>query len=479
MLKEKIKSVNFWLYFGLSILLFWTLIFTKSRSGFLGFGVACIIFWGAVAWQNVKNLKPFIAPLFIAGFTFISICLISGTQFTPSIYSLIHHSTIQPINQSTTDTALESGGTESGTIREIVWTGAVKLWENYPIFGTGVETFGYSYYLYRPAAHNMTSEWNFIYNKAHNEFLNFAANSGSVGLLTYLIVIGFSIYIFIKTKNYDLLAGYISLSVSNFFGFSVVPTQLQFFLFPAIGIVLSTQELVLSQNKNKINNYQKSGIIFLLLITSYLLLITYNYWYADTQYAKGQAFNNLPRPDLAIPVLANAIKLEPGQAIYYGELANSYTTIADAYSQNKDATTAAEFTTLAANTIQKSVDMAPANTNLRRSMFSVYVRLSTVDGSYLTMARDSLRETVKLAPTDAKLYYNLGIADANLNDFQDAENDFQTAIKLKPDYTDARIEYAALLHELGKNEEARTQLEYALKIDPGNATVKADLANIK
>lgn len=45
-LKSKVKSLNFWLYFGLSVLFFWTLIFTKSRSGFLGFGVACIIFWG-------------------------------------------------------------------------------------------------------------------------------------------------------------------------------------------------------------------------------------------------------------------------------------------------------------------------------------------------------------------------------------------------------------------------------------------------
>jgi len=487
MLKSKIKSFGFWIYFGLSVLFFWTLIFTKSRSGFLGFGTACIIFWALVALKNIKNIKVFIFPFLLVGFSFIVICLISGTQWTPSINSIINKSTNKQITEASTgDTALETGGTESGIIREIVWQGALQVWFHYPVFGTGTETFAYSYYLYRPAAHNLTSEWDFIYNKAHNEFLNFAANTGSFGLLSYLTVIGFSVYLMLKNKgddknlNFGLLAGFVSLSVSNFFGFSVVPTQLEFFLFPAIAIAIVVPSTKYEVQSKKLGNLQKILMLFVLCTMFYVLFAVGKYWYADVLYARGKSLNSASRPDLAIPALSQAIKFEPAQAIYYGEIANSYATIAMAYDQSKDATSASEFTNFAVDSVQGAVNMAPANINLRRTMFGVYVRLSTIDEEYLINARDTVTATIKMAPTDAKLYYNLGIIDANQGQFQAADTDFQKAITLKANYGDARIEYAALLVHLKRNEEAKAQLNYVLtNIDPNNATAKQALANIK
>ena len=488
-LKSKIKSLNFWMYFALSILLFWVLIYTKSRSGLLGFGVACIIFWGYEFFKNIKKISNIISPLFIIGFAFAAVCLISGTELTPSISQLISHKKIVQV-VDTSNTALETGGTDSGIIRKIVWTGAIQVWLHYPIFGTGTETFAYSYYLYRPIAHNLTSEWNFIYNKAHNEFLNIAANNGTLGLISYLVLIGFSIYLIIKNGKiqdpncnlrFGILAGFISLSVSNFFGFSVVPTQLEFFLFPAIAITLAkSEEGKAKSEKVSISNSQKAFIVLILLALSYSLLVICRYWYADTLYSRGYNYDQASRPDLAIPPLNQAIKLEPYQSIYYGEAANSYTEIALAYSQEKESTVAGEFSNLAVNNIEQAVSIAPSNINLRRTLFGVYIMLSTIDSKYLESARDSLVETIKMAPTDPKLEYNLGIADANLGNIDGAVTDFQKAIELKSNYTDARIEYAAILVHLKKSDEAKSQLNYILKnIDPGNSTAKTALANIK
>jgi len=142
--------------------------------------------------------------------------------------------------------ALETGGTESGAIRKIVWKGAIEIWKHYPVFGTGVETFAYSYYKFRPVEHNLVSEWDFIYNKAHNEYLNLAANTGTVGLLSYLFLTGTAVYLFAKKSRFELLAGYAGLLVSNLFGFSVVPTQLLLLLFPAIAL---TQKVSLDINE--------------------------------------------------------------------------------------------------------------------------------------------------------------------------------------------------------------------------------------
>ncbi|MBF8303332.1 MAG: efflux transporter, family, subunit [Candidatus Dadabacteria bacterium] len=66
---------------------------------------------------------------------------------------------------------------------------ALEIAKANPIFGTGVETFAYSYYQYRPVEHNNTSEWDFLYNKAHNEYLNYLATTGIVGFVSYISII--------------------------------------------------------------------------------------------------------------------------------------------------------------------------------------------------------------------------------------------------------------------------------------------------
>jgi len=211
----------------LSALFFITLLFTKSRSGLLGFIAADIIFWGFAFWQDKKEvLKPFLIHNLLFVFLFLAI----GNPFQSSSFQAPEVSTAP---------ALETGGTESGEIRKIVWKGAIEIWKHYPLLGTGPETFAYAYYQFRPVEHNLVSEWDFIYNKAHNEYLNLAANTGSVGLLSYLILIFFSVVQISKSKQPALLSGYASLLVTNFFGFSVVPTQLLLFLFPAIALTLN------------------------------------------------------------------------------------------------------------------------------------------------------------------------------------------------------------------------------------------------
>jgi len=137
----------------------------------------------------------------------------------------------------------EIGGTDSGKIRLLVWRGAIDIWLHNPIFGSGLETYAFAYYQYRPAAHNMTSEAKYLYNKAHNEYLNYLATTGTVGIVTYLSMIGWFLFVSLKTlfkrrKNltgtdflaFSLLAGYGTILVTNFFGFSVVMVNVFFYL---------------------------------------------------------------------------------------------------------------------------------------------------------------------------------------------------------------------------------------------------------
>ncbi len=490
-LELNLKSKKFLTYFSLSVLFFWTLIFTKSRSGLLGFLLAFIIFWGLFLWNKRKEYKKHVSTFAIICFSLLFVGLISGSQFTPSLGQLMQAG--QPRLEAATGPALETGGTESGTIRKIVWRGAFNIWANYPVFGTGVETFAYSYYLYRPKEHNLVSEWDFIYNKAHNEFLNIAANSGTVGLLSYLVLIGFSVYLIVKPKaegseplsnltlvQTSLVAGYVSLLITNFFGFSVVPTQLQLFLFPALAITLFLENETQNSRKQALGGGEKVAIFITACISVYLISRVVSYWRADTLYSLGKNNNSAGNYSLGASYLTKAISLTPNQALFHNDLASSYINLALAEEGKKNADESRRLAGLAVSESDKAIALSPSNLNLKRTRFGIFITLSTIDPNYLAGARDILIAAIKQAPTDAKLYYNLGLTYIRTGEPDLAAPTLAKTIELKENYRDARLAYAYLLTDQGKKDEARLQLEYILKnIDPNDSLTKQALEEIR
>ena len=58
-----------------------------------------------------------------------------------------------------------------------------------------------------------------------------------------------------------------------------------------------------------------------------------------------------------------------------------------------------------------------------------------------------LKRAEKLCKTDAKLYYNLGIAYEALNEASDARDAFRLALKLNPEYKSAQDHLDRLIEE--------------------------------
>ncbi|MBI4991227.1 O-antigen ligase family protein, partial [Candidatus Gottesmanbacteria bacterium] len=291
--REESRSFKNWNLFRASDFVFWilaslfyvTLLFTKSRSGFIAVWISLIIFWAvrllfAVYYQHQSQNRSQMQAtayicdqankligIFIFSFIFITFLFQSPfdqiNRFTlPELTKNLQPRTSnrEPPTKPVGSSIIDVGITESGKIREIVWKGAIEVFRHFPLTGSGVETFAFAYYKYRPAEHNMTSEWDFLYNKAHNEYLNYAATTGIFGLGSYLLIIivfiwwnikrlkvqnhldfGFDLNLWILT--FGLSAGWLSILITNFFGFSVVVIQLFFFLIPAISFVLFSTEI--------------------------------------------------------------------------------------------------------------------------------------------------------------------------------------------------------------------------------------------
>ncbi|RLC33027.1 hypothetical protein DRH13_00455 [Candidatus Woesebacteria bacterium] len=485
---------------GIFSLFFITLLYTRSRSGILGFTASYFTFWTGFYLLS-RNIKTILKSFLQITFIIFIITSVVGTPWTPSLSDFFKKSDIAESQSASAPVgpALEIGGTESGEIRKIVWKGAVNVWKSYPIFGSGVETFAYSYYNFRPVEHNLVSEWNFLYNKAHNEYLNFLATTGTVGFLSYLGVLLLTIYVFVspwlnkhKQKTFKptekqvlplaFLSGFSSILVTNFFGFSVTPVALLFFIFPAMAITIGIKndaQTTIHKNKNIIISQAiSSGMV--LIIAFYLLFLLSRYWYADTLFAEGKLQNDTDNYALAREVLIKAVKYAPKEALYYDELSEATSGIALSLSESANEEAAEQFALTSISESTKAVELSPSNLNIRRNRARLFIRLSIIDPAYLVGAKETLVEAVKLAPTDAKLFYNLGLTLARLGEIDESIDIMEKTIEMKADYRDARFARALLLVDMGRNEEAISELSYILeKISPEDELVRLQLEELR
>lgn len=489
-IKTSANLKNKILFFYLAIM-FATLIFTKSRSGLISLAVALIFVGLGIIWINYKNsknlLKSFSLSIKSSKEVLIiltSISLIFGTPYTPSISSLITKQNNRSVNREEIPVAntLEQGGTESGNIRKIVWKGAFKIWQRYPILGSGVETFAYSYYQDRPIEHNSISEWDFLYNKAHNEFLNFLATTGIVGLISYLLIIITPILSGllniqkssknISNNNVDqvitigLIGSIIGISLSNFFGFSTVMANVLLFLFFAILSVITdtknikTAKIEIKKENISIEQYLWIGSLLMILFVGWSSI--YRIWQADKFYAQGKGLVKSGQYIDGIDQLQKAINLSPKEAFFYDDLSDSYSKLAVAYAKSGQATQSSEVAQAAIQTSQYTLQLNPRHLNFYKTQSRVFINLAQLDSQLLEYAKQTLEKSIELAPTDAKLMYNLGVVEIGLNNTEAGIKNLNQSIEMKPNYAAARF-YLGKQYEQQQNlPEAKEQYKYIL-----------------
>ena len=439
--------------------LFVALLFTKSRSGLLAFALSFLTYFllqiRQFSFTKIKN------NLFaVVGFLVIT-CALFGTSLTPSIFDLVRP-TATPVTVVSQGTVLENGGTESGDIRKIVWEGSLRLIAKYPLLGTGPETFSYTYYWERPLSHNLTSEWDFLYNKAHNEYLNVAAGAGLLGLLAYLAfhyaALQTSLTLIPKSSSsiYPVLgASIVGFTITNFFGFSVIPVYLLMILLSALCTSSAHAPEKCLQTQRGLGGPHP---YYLLIILS--LFYPAKLFLSDLTYAKGKTCLDASRPTEAIPPLIRATNYRPKEALFHSSLGEAYALLALGSFQSKDQTQLAlvqKYESLAVTEAEITRSLNPYHLNYFKSRAKIYLTLAVINPQYNEKGALELEEARALAPTDPKLAYNLGLVYTRLSKAQTAEENFRAAIALKPNYADPY--YAlTLLFEQTKQEDKLSQL---------------------
>lgn len=532
----------------LAVLFYIDLLFTRSRAALLGFwisiGFFVLYYFNFYVKTKIKSfnypkLRPYFDSLMTVFLAFLILTVIvfnpielnkGKVQKAPASPELQRGENVQTAAGSF---STGGGGTESGKIRLYVWQGALNAWLHNPIIGTGVETFAFAYYKYKPVGHNLTSEWNYLYNKAHNEYLNYLTTSGILGLGAYLFLI-FTFFNSIKkslNKKTDLLiaafvAGYISILITNFFGFSVVIVNLYFFLIPAMvfilaGLINPEHQFVFPREKLKFKDvssikYHVSVIQWayigsIILTTLYLLLFLVRFWLADQAYSLGSNLIRAGEYSKSYSSLKKAVNSMGFEPTYKDELASNDAVFSVALLSNfpkdeKDQKTTLSF---AEELAKEAIDYAdeitrghPNNVVFWKTKVRVFSMLAQVDSSYAKNAISVAKRVTELAPNDPSIYYHLGLLYSLSNDPKTIET-FRKAIELKttvgnnynpryalaayywkngstdkgnitnPDFVKKAVaEIKEILKTDPKNVDAKDFLELVLKFDPQNQQAK-------
>lgn len=532
------------IFFGYLFLNFSSILFTRSRSGLLSIAIGLVVFAIFIFLKNKEFLDQQYKKLLILFIgLFISIALfktgiekIDRFLSIPDYYKAtkstwqVKNGLVQQSKNIQNRTKLEAFGvTTSSDIRKIVWRGAIDLGLKYPIFGTGVETFAYSYYFVRPKEHNMTSEWDFLYNKAHNEYLNYFATTGFIGIIGYLVFI-FLVFLygwrkikyqsrFNRDKDTDqkskitnnnnealiqwnnqllvicLLISYSTILITNFFGFSTTTINLFFYLIPAFLVIINNPSTSLRTSQqmsvSRLSWPQKMMIFILLITIFYLLLYLAKYYLADINYARGDNFAKIVEYQKAAQLLneANNLKYEH---VYVDKLSYVLANVAFIASYQKENDLAKKMIQTSDELNRKSLKASAQNVlywKTKAKNYYLYYQI-TLDVKNLNVAIDALHEGQKYSPTDPKIPYSLAIFYALLEEETKDPNkklEFQQlslqeigrSLELKRDYRDGYFLKGQFLKKAGRKDEAKKAFNYVLHyLNPNDNEIKKELESL-
>lgn len=502
------------------------LFFTGSRSGIIAIGVGLALLLSATAflWFKTKQmpnpkyigmaLKEYLITLGLTLVGAIVITLVVPNPIQEKLTSLFKQTKQQISQPQPTEsqlsggTQLEVGGSESGQIRNIVWKGAFKVWQRYPLFGSGVETFAYSYYKDRPQEHNLLSEWDFLYNKAHNEFLNYLATTGTFGFVAYMFMLGSMVtlptifalkIIALREKKWlnqpakmihhvfillSLTVGMIIVSISNFFGFSTVMVSLLTFIFPAIAVTIvsiysPSSEAAQVKIEEETTASQWIALVLCSAIIIFPLLYIRRMWSADVAYAKGKQFDNFGKFESGFPLLRRATTIIPEEPTYHDEYSYNLAALTVSLAKEGNATQAAEFANEAIKESDQTIKLNKTHVNFWKTRVKVFLTLAQLDTRFYTQAEQALLAARDLSPTDPKLVMYLALLVQTRGENARFLTLIEEAIGLKPNFEEARTHLARYYEEQQDPAGALEQYEYMVKfINPNNQTAKDRIASL-
>jgi len=328
--REDLKKLKIW--FVIYVLGFYCLWVTYSTSGILSFFAGSLILLTGIVKERNKE-EHFTIKLALVLFVSFLIAFLNLGMFKDKLndafldlkkqISLTGKSYAQTPN-NVIDPSLENEHkiSDPGFIRLNLWKSTLNfIFSDPKIFfiGSGPETFPYSFQHFRSPSLNYSSEWNFVFNKPHNYYLEIWSESGIFSLFIFVAIF----YLVIKKSPFFLTPSLCAFLISNFFGWPVVPTSLLSCFFVCISLFDFDKKFSFdSEGEGKKAYYKNSKVRKATLIPLwffYIFILYYlsSFFSADVNFKRSQELIKKGSYDSALYYVNKAISKNPLEPNYY------------------------------------------------------------------------------------------------------------------------------------------------------------------
>ena len=390
------------------------------------------------------------------------------------------------------------------------------------LFGSGPSTFIYDFSSFRPETFNNNFAWNTRFTRPYDAALDILSGHGILGIIffvaTALAVLGVLFFMWLGRPQKKLLRKLMSAGDSVFheravdadadvggddegvftlfIGFATIwlvsliglfvisfSTIHWFIFFLSLGLALSAGSLF---SKFGIRTFHislqtspqytlVSSFSFILVITAIIVLGTYlgRFYVGEVAYAKGlrlsAAAENM---DLVIQKLGSAIELNSTRAPYHLTLAQAYITRGN-IEFGKSQPNVNLITSLLASAVNEAraaTDLSPANVANWDFLATMYFNARSLSPNANAFAAAALERAVTLEKTNPTLHLSLGNAKMLAKDLKAAREQFEEAVRLKPDYVLAYADLSVLDESEGKLNEAIEHMAIAAQLSQNDPT---------
>ncbi|MEH7417107.1 O-antigen ligase family protein [Neobacillus drentensis] len=255
---EKKKAVS--LYFLTASLVFISLIFSSTRSAYLGVFFGTVFLTVFVVLKRKYLWKRWVSLLLTFGLLLFAINLTENGFY------------FQRINSVVTDSmsvATEQATGHEGSSRFFIWKKSLPLVKDYFWIGSGPDTFEFIFKASPKEMLEFLGSTDTKVDKAHNEYLQIAITLGTPVLVIYLLLIFVVLRkAFLAVKKvqgnekiiiYGLIATIFGYLIQAFFNISTVPVAPIFW--SVLGISLAKSSPYLQKSNNQIRTEKREDTI--------------------------------------------------------------------------------------------------------------------------------------------------------------------------------------------------------------------------
>lgn len=177
--------------------------------------------------------------------------------------------------------------------------------------------------------------------------------------------------------------------------------------------------------------------------------------------------------ELALDSYKKAIELEPKSPFAYGEIGRVYIIIGQNFAKQKLDKEKNEAFSSAIENLSKAIDLKPDYAPAHYLMAVVYDQQGKIEE-----AIKKLGTAKNIASYDAGIAFQRGLLFWRKNEHEEAKKDFERAIELNPDFSNARYMLGLALDKLGSRLEALNHFKKIEELNPENQEIKKIIENL-